>query len=119
MNCTDALGLMQALVDGELSADEREALTDHIEGCDTCRQACEERQRFIAAAAEALNSQTTAPPGIAATVMRQVSEEPIEARDGAQPPMTTATGVRRLGALAARQCGRRYHRGALRRTRPA
>jgi len=44
MDCDEALILLSAQLDGELSGFEQRALQDHLEGCTSCRTASEELQ---------------------------------------------------------------------------
>ena len=49
MNCDEALILLSAQLDGELSGFEKRALQDHLKGCTSCRIASEELQALQSA----------------------------------------------------------------------
>lgn len=48
MNCHEATRLIDAWLDGELSAAQQRALKGHLAGCDDCRRACETQSALSA-----------------------------------------------------------------------
>ena len=38
MNCKEALALLDAFIDGELTAEQESALLDHVNACEACKQ---------------------------------------------------------------------------------
>lgn len=73
MNCDEALLAISAALDGELPPKERLKLSEHLLGCENCRELAEDLRVLTE---ELGHSGQEVPPGLADAVLRAVAEEP-------------------------------------------
>jgi hypothetical protein len=104
-------GTLNALLDGELPADETQAVQAHLSACATCRSRFEEAHRFLAEAGELIDvlaPLTAAPPEDAAAPRKVAStakEAAVPLEPGAPtsetpPEPEVAAGERRVSRTA-------------------
>lgn len=74
MTCGQALDLIQAFGDGELTGETQRLVHDHLRTCASCRRAYDERRQLVQSLAMALTGETAAPPGLAQSVWEKLSE---------------------------------------------
>lgn len=73
MNCDDIRNRLSDYIDGEASAEEREAVREHVEGCSACRRELYELAKTVTHLRSL--SEVEPPPFFTQKVMRRVSEE--------------------------------------------
>lgn len=96
MRCEEALELLSARLDGELTAQEERELEDHLSACPACRELGEELSALHFSFEELEDEQ--APEDLAARVMERVRE--LE-REKKVVPLFRRPQVRALAGLAA------------------